>query len=398
MENQENTYTYIIVGGGMTADSAVRGIRQVDPEGSIALFSSESYPPYNRPPLSKGLWKRTAPDRIFRGTPSFGVDLFLQNTVQRIDPQKHVVFDSQGNSFHFRKLLLATGGSPIRPWPENDRLIYYRSLADYHRLRALVDAGRRFIVIGGGFIGSEIAAAIHSQGREVSMLFPEEGIGRRVLPQDLSLFLNEEYRRQGVTVYPAEMVEKVEASAGAIRVQTANGIEYSGDAVIAGLGIRPNIHLAVQAGLLVENGIRVNEILQTSHSDVYAAGDVAEFYNPSLATRMRVEHEEHANQSGLIAGKNMAGDSQPYHLLPSFYSDLFEISYQALGEINPSLDITADWQQPYQKGALYYLRSGRLRGVILWNMGYKELEAARALIAEQRQWKPAQLEGRISSS
>ncbi len=137
---------------------------------------------------------------------------------------------------------------------------------------------------------------------------------------------------------------------------TKSGREIVADAVVAGIGLLPNLELAKTAGLATGNGIMVDEYLLTSRPDIYAAGDVAEFYNPALGKRMRVEHEDNANTMGLQAGRNMAGAAEPYHHLPFFYSDLFELGYEAVGELDAHLTVVADWKEPYQTGVLYYLK------------------------------------------
>src|SRR5262245_21148852 len=158
-------FKYLIVGGGMTGDAAVQGIREVDPEGSIGLIGADPHPPYNRPPLSKGLWKGEPEATLDRGTRAAGVELMLGQTVVRVDPEKKRVADSRGTSYEYEKLLLATGAAPRKLLFGDDDIIYYRTLDDYRRLRALTEAGRRFAVIGGGFIGSEIAAALALNGK-----------------------------------------------------------------------------------------------------------------------------------------------------------------------------------------------------------------------------------------
>ncbi len=173
---------YLIVGGGMTADAAVRGIREVDPDGSIGLIGREADPPYDRPPLTKGLWKGKPLESIWRKTQAAGADLHTGRTVQALDVEQKRVTDDQGVDYTYEKLLLATGGTPRRLPFSDKAILYYRTVADYRRLREMADRGRRFAVIGGGFIGSEIAAALAMNGKEVVMLFPEEGIGSRMFP------------------------------------------------------------------------------------------------------------------------------------------------------------------------------------------------------------------------
>jgi NADPH-dependent 2,4-dienoyl-CoA reductase/sulfur reductase-like enzyme len=168
------------------------------------------------------------------------------------------------------------------------------------------------------------------------------------------------------------------------------GDELLVDGVVAGLGIEPNVKLAQEAGLRVENGIVVDEFLQTSHPDIFAAGDVAAFYSPALRRRLRVEHEDNANTMGHWAGRNMAATPQRYEHLPFFYSDLFELGYEAVGELDARLATVADWKEPFREGVVYYHRDGQIRGVLLWNV-WGQVEAARQLISSRRQFQPQDL-------
>jgi len=166
------------------------------------------------------------------------------------------------------------------------------------------------------------------------------------------------------------------------------------DGVIAGIGIEPNVQLAESAGLKVDNGIVVDDSLCTSVSDIYAAGDAANFHNPALGQRLRVEHEDNANTMGRMAGRAMAGASVVYDHLPFFYSDLFDLGYEAVGALDSRLETFADWVEPFRKGVVYYLREGRVRGVLLWNV-WEQVDAARQLISEAGPFKGTDLKGRL---
>jgi 3-phenylpropionate/trans-cinnamate dioxygenase ferredoxin reductase subunit len=231
--------------------------------------------------------------------------------------------------------------------------------------------------------------------KRVTMVFPENGIGERVYPAPLVEFLNSCYREKGITLHTSETVAYTRTEGGKTIVTTSNGAEISADGVVAGLGIQPNTELAAQAGLSVDNGVMVDELLRTSDQDIYAAGDVANFYNSILDKRSRVEHEDNANVMGETAGRNMAGESNPYLHLPFFYSDLFDLGYEAVGEMDPRLELVEDWQEPFRKGVIYYLRDGRVRGVLLWNT-WGQVAAARELIAENVVHSSETLTGRIS--
>ncbi len=374
-------YRYLIVGGGMTGDAATRGIREVDTSGSIGLISAESYPPYNRPPLSKALWQGQPKEKIWRRTESRHVEILLNRTAARLDPGEKRLVDDQGTVYTFDKLLLATGGTPRRLPFGGDQIIYFRSLDDYERLRRLADSGQKIAVIGGGFIGSEVAAALAMNKTDVAMLFPDEGIGARLFPSGLSHFLNDYYRAHGVEVLPGERVVDLEVQGTTNLVKTKSGRVIEAGGVVAGIGIQPNTGLAEAAGLRVDDGVLVNEFLATSHPDIYAAGDVARFYNPRLRTHLRVEHEDNANTMGKAAGQNMAGRATPYHHLPFFYSDLFDLGYEAVGELDSRLTAVEDWKKPFREGVVYYLRDDQIRGVLLWNL-WGQVDRARSLIAE----------------
>jgi len=388
-------YEYLIIGGGMTADAAVAGMREIDPGATIGLFSAENHQPYNRPPLSKGLWKGKPLEKIYRKASSEGVDLHLGRMIQAINPSAHQVTDDLGGSYSYGKLLLATGGSPRRLPFGGDQVIYFRDLDDYFHLQQLVEKGGRFGVIGGGFIGSEIAAILAGKGQAVTMLFPEENIAARLFPADLAKYVTDYYRQRNVEVLTGEMVSGIDHNGSEMAIQTQSGKKIRVDNIIAGLGIKPNIALAEAAGINVADGIVVDDHLHTDQADIYAAGDVAYFHNPLLDKWMRVEHEDNALSMGKLAGRNMAGEQSRYDHLPMFYSDLFDIGYEAVGELNPDLETFSDWQEPYQKGVVYYLDHGRVRGVLLWNV-WDQVEAARGLIAAPDPIKPGDLRGRIT--
>jgi 3-phenylpropionate/trans-cinnamate dioxygenase ferredoxin reductase subunit len=203
-------YKYLIVGGGMTADAAVSGIREADRDGSLGVISAEPNPPYNRPPLSKGLWKGEAPDGIWRGTEKKQVTLHLGQKAQFLDPRTRSVTDDRGSVYRFEKLLIATGATPRRLPFDDGSIIYYRTVQDYQALRALTEKGRRFAVIGAGFIGWEIAAALAMNQKEVVMLFPGEAIGSHIYPGDLARFLTNYYRQRGVDVVSGDRVSGLE--------------------------------------------------------------------------------------------------------------------------------------------------------------------------------------------
>ena len=398
------SYKYVIVGGGMTGDAAVKGIREVDAEGTIALIGSEPHRPYKRPPLTKALWKGTPLEKIWLQTPEENVDFLVEHTISSLDVANRLVIDDRGTEYAYERLLLATGGTPRTLNLDGDgtgEVIYYRTFDHYRQLRELADSGQRFAVIGGGFIGSEIAAALTMNDREVFMIFPGGAIGKNIYPAGLARFVTDYYREKGVTLLSGSIAAGVEKRNGGLTVKVRGedggerGVEVDG--VVAGIGIEPNVGLAVEAGLDVDGGVVVDEQLHAGHPDIFAAGDIAVFHNPALGKRLRVEHEDNAKTMGRCAGRNMARKTDPYNHLPFFYSDLFDLGYEAVGELSSRLETVEDWTEPFRKGVVYYVSDARVRGVLLWNV-WGQVEAARRLIAQPGPIAPAELKGRLPES
>jgi 3-phenylpropionate/trans-cinnamate dioxygenase ferredoxin reductase component len=388
-------YPYLIAGGGMTCAAAVRGIRQQDAEGRICIVANERHLPYKRPYLSKALWKGKPYEDVWMRIDTQHVDLQLGTNIVGIDRHNRQATDDAGNIYGFDKLLLATGGSARRLPGDVEGIIHFRNLDDYLQLRDLTERQHSFAVIGGGFIGSEIAAALCMNGNSVTMIFPEQGIGARIYPRALAQFLNDYYQEKGVTVMAGDVAASITRHGDGYEIRTKAGKLLQVDGVVVGIGIQANTSLAEAAGLEVDNGILVDEFLRTSDPAIYAAGDVANFFNPVLNKRMRVEHEDNANTMGETAGRNMAGHAEPYHHLPFFYSDLFDLGYEAVGEMDAGMELVEDWQEPFRKGVVYYLKDGRVRGVLQWNV-WGQMDAARALIAQPGPVDVQQLRGSIA--
>ncbi|MEO6877791.1 MAG: FAD-dependent oxidoreductase [Gemmatimonadaceae bacterium] len=393
-------YTYLIVGGGMTAAAAVAGIREGDHDGTIGIIGRESHAPYDRPPLSKALWKGDPLDSIWRNVDGGGVTSHIGRTVRSLDPKNGQVLDDQGTSYTYGKLLLATGCSPRRLPFGSGQILYFRTVDDYERLRGMMDQAKRFAIIGGGFIGSELAASLAGNEKQVVMIFPGAGIGSRMYPADLATYLTGLYREKGVEVLAESTVTGCELRDGKTQVlkvqtdQVGSAREVIVDGVVAGIGAEPNVDLARAAGLVVDNGIRVDASLCTSDPRIYAAGDVASYYDASLNVWRRVEHADNASTMGGFAGVAMSGRPVSYDHLPFFYSDFFDLGYEAVGELDSRLQMVADWKAPFREGVIYYLRDGRVRGVLLWNI-WGQVDAARRLIASAEVVRAEDLKGRL---
>lgn len=393
----DHEFDYLIVGGGMSADAAARALRESDPDASVGILGDEAHGPYERPPLTKGLWKEDKPaaEVVDLGTAGKGAELQLGRRAVSLDTTSRSVDDDQGDSWQYRRLLLATGATPRRlPLSEHERVIHFRTLDDYQSLRRLAPPGTHVAVVGSGFIGSEVAAALIGAGCKVTMAFPGEEIGAGRFPDGLADFVTDYYRGKGVEMRTGVKVIGGEASDTGVTLALSDDTELAADVVVAGLGVTPNVLLADKAGLDVDNGIVVDAHLRTSEPDIWAAGDVANFHNPALNRRLRVEHENAAISMGHLAGLNMAGGDGVYDTLPFFYSDLFDLGYEAVGLLDNRLEVFEDWKVPMREGVVYYLDDGRVRGVLLWNV-WGQVEAARQLIAHPGEIDMESLRGRI---
>jgi NADPH-dependent 2,4-dienoyl-CoA reductase/sulfur reductase-like enzyme len=392
----EHVHDYLIIGAGMAADAAAKAIREVDAAANVGIVGAEAQPPYQRPPLSKALWKgdKSVAD-IDLATAQSGATLHSGRRIESLDRVARTARDDRGDSYRYRRLLLSTGATPRRlPFEGGERIIHFRTLDDYQALRRYAQPGAFIAVIGGGFIGCELAASLCSLGCKVTLLFPGETIGAGRYPDGLAHYLDDYYRSRGVDVRSGVRVQGSNSTDGGVELVLSDGSLLRVEAAVAGLGVTPTTALAEQAGLAVDDGIVVDAHLRSSDADIWAAGDVANFYNPALGRRLRVEHEDAAVSMGRHAGRAMAGVAGEYTALPFFYSDLFDLGYEAVGLLDTRLDVVEDWREPNREGVVYYLEAGRVRGVLLWNT-WDQVDAARELIAQPRPFDAASLRGRL---
>ncbi|WP_447737127.1 NAD(P)/FAD-dependent oxidoreductase [Rhodanobacter soli] len=392
----EHVHDYLIIGAGMAADAAAKAIREVDATANVGIVGAEAPPPYQRPPLSKALWKgdKSVAD-IDLATAQSGATLHLGRRIESLDRVARIARDDHGDSYRYRRLLLATGATPRRlPFDGGERVIHFRTLDDYQALRRYAKPGAYIAVVGGGFIGSELAASLSSVGCKVTMLFPGPAIGAGRYPDGLTSYLDDYYRSHGVDVRSGIKVIGGSKTDGGVELELSDGEVLRVEAVVAGLGVTPDTVLAVQTGLTVDDGIVVDAHLRSSDADIWAAGDVANFHSPALGRRLRVEHEDAAVGMGRHAGRAMAGVEEAYTTLPFFYSDLFDLGYEAVGLLDTRLQVVEDWREPNREGVVYYLEAGRVRGVLLWNV-WDQVDAARELIAQPGLFDAASLRGRL---
>jgi 3-phenylpropionate/trans-cinnamate dioxygenase ferredoxin reductase subunit len=396
-----DSHSYIIVGAGLAGASAVEGVRERDQRGPILLLGAEKDLPYDRPPLSKQLWTggKTVAEIVLHDEAFYkqnGVDVRLGVEVTQVNSSARTVIDRQGNVYRYDRLLLATGGTPRRlsiPGGDLEGISYYRSLNDYRKLRSAAVGGKSALVIGGGFIGSEMAASLCANKLAVTMIFPSAWLVSRIFPESLGRFLTEQYRAKGVEVLAGEKPVAIRRDGSGYVTQAGGGRDIRTDLIVAGIGITPNVSLAQSAGLAVGNGVIVNEFLQSSVPDIYAAGDIALFPEAGFGQR-RLEHWDNAVNQGKHAGRNMAGAGEPFTYVPFFFSDLFEFGYEAVGDLDSRLETFADWQEENKTGVVYYLKDARVRGAMMCNV-WGQVDAARALIQKNEPVTRGALRGAI---
>ncbi len=406
----EQKCDYLIVGGGLAGASAVEGIRELDPNGSIALIAAEPHLPYDRPPLSKQLWfGKKKLEAVFVHDEAYydkgGVTLLQGRRVVSLDAQRSEARDDAGTVWRYGKALLATGGVPRRlsiPGGELENVYYYRTLDDYVTVRRIVAQGGSALVVGGGFIGSEMAAALAASKVKVTMIFPQALMLQRVFPPYLARAMQKRYIERGIRIVPEDQLSSITSERGRLKAGTRLGRSIERDFVVAGIGIVPDVALAEQAGLAIQrrdassaDGIIVNEFLQTSVPAVFAAGDNAWWHSPDLGRSLRLEHWDNAKSQGKCAGRNMAGAHEAFTYLPYFFSDLFEFGYEAVGLISGDMETYADWQKENDTGVIYFLRDAKVAGAMMCNV-WDKVPAARELIRRGQSAAPEALRGAIA--
>ena len=335
--------TFLIAGGGLAGAKAAQTLREEGFGGRVQLVGSESERPYERPPLSKGYLTGTAQrDSLFVHPTNWyekhAVELHLESPAVDLDPVGHLVTLGTGARLGYDRLLIATGSSARRlPGADLDGLYYLRDVEDADRLRAaLTVGGRRVAVVGAGWIGLETAAAARGHGNEVTVVGSQAVPLRAALGDELGGMFAELHRDHGVTLQLRTRVAELTSSGGAVTgLVTDGGDTLSADVVVVGVGARPNVQLAADAGLSVDNGIVVDQAMRTSHPDVYAAGDVANSYHPLFRRHLRVEHWANALHGGPAAARSMLGQNVTYDRVPYFYTDQFDLGMEYSGYVDP---------------------------------------------------------------
>lgn len=363
-----NQQTFVIVGASFAGAKAAEALRTRGFDGRIVLIGEEPNRPYERPPLSKGyLTGQAGLDKVYVHDEDFytskSIELRTSTTVTGLDPDGHTVTLADGEVITYTKALLATGATPRRltvPGHDLDGVHYLRTLADADRLIAAAETATSVAVIGAGWIGSEVAAALRQRGLSVTVIDPAATPLERVLGREVGEVYRKLHADHGVDMRLGEAVASLHGTGKVEEVRTTGGAGIHADLVVVGIGVQPRTELAAEAGLTVDDGILVDQHLRSSHPDIYAAGDVARAWHPVYDTRIRVEHWSTALRQGRAAAANMLGAAEPYTEVPYFFSDQYDLGMEYAG-------YCPAWDQVIFRGDLaggefiaFWLSEGRL--------------------------------------
>jgi 3-phenylpropionate/trans-cinnamate dioxygenase ferredoxin reductase subunit len=382
---------YVIVGASLAGATAAVTLRQEGADGTITLIGAEEQPPYERPPLSKAYLRGETPfETALVRPPEFyaehGIETIFGRRAMAIDTSARFVELDDRRRVPFDRLLIATGGRNRRfsiAGAELDGIYSLRTVQDADRIRAEAIAGRRVVVVGMGFIGSEVAASLRQKNLDVVAIEPSKTPLARVLGEDVGRCLADLHRSHGVRTVFEDTVVAFEGTSRVERVLTKGGRRLECDFVVAGIGIEPVVDVAGSSGLDVDNGVVVDECCQTNESGIYAAGDVANHYHPLFKRRIRVEHWQNAIKQGAAAARNMLGHNVAYDEVHWFWSDQYDANLQYAG-------FHSKWEQLVVRGRLgldgflaCYINDGRIDAAVALNRA-KDLRRVIPLIRARR--------------
>lgn len=375
----------VILGGGMVAGYAAKQLVELGLSGGeLAILSADSAAPYERPPLSKGFLAgkdsedaiKISPDDFYK---KHGIQLKLECEVVGLDPQRKRLALKSGEEFGFDKLIIATGARPRKlniPGSNLENLFYLRTLRDSATIRSAAAKCRRAVVIGGGFIGMEVAAVLAQKNIEVTMVLNEERVFRRLFSPEMSGFFESYYNAKGVRILKSAIVQELRGDGAVTSTVLKNGETLKCDLVVAGIGVEPAVELASKGGLDVDNGIVVNEYLQTSHPDIFAAGDVANYQDVLFGKRRRVEHWDNAVSQGQYCARSLKGETDPFKHIPYFFSDVFDLSYEYWGDASGADQIIHRGDLSSNSFSVWWMRASRLIAAFAMNRPEEERNAA----------------------
>ena len=371
---------YVIIGGGLAATSAIEGIRELDKDGEIVLLAGERELPYHRPPLSKGyLAGRDQAESVRIHEPAWyrtnGVRVRLGQTAKSVHQKKQSVTLESGEREPFDRLLLATGSHARRlatPGADAPGVFHLRSLSEASQLRTQLKAGAKVVCVGGGFVGVEVAAVACELGAKATVLEAGPGILRAFADPQLATYFQSLLESRGIAVRTGRRATRFHADGGHVtEVVADNGERFAADVVVVGVGAEPNSEWLANSGFPIDRGgVIVNVRLETQNEAIWAAGDIARFPDPVTKQPRRLEHWDNALWQGKHAGRNMAGANEPYAHQSFFFGDLFDVTFNVLGdterpdsvELRGAADVTAP------SFTAYYLRAHKFVGAVMVNL------------------------------
>ena len=389
---------FVIAGGGMVAGYAAKQLVEMGMNsGELVIISSDGSLPYERPPLSKGFLAgkdsaesiRINPEKFYH---DHGIDIRLGRRVTRLDASRKRLTLDDGREFSFEKLVLATGAraralpTPASNWAD---ILYLRSLRDSTAIRERSNGAKRAVIIGGGFIAMEVASVLAQKPIETTMVVREDRVWKSFFTPEMSRFFEGYFSARGVRFAKNVEIAGWKNTGGRTSVELSDGRSVESDLVVAGVGAQPATELAESAGIPVENGITVNEYLETAVPGVLAAGDIANYPDLLFHKRRRVEHWDNAVTQGQHCAKVLMGERTPFRHVPYFFSDVFDLSYEFWGD-------PADARQTVTRGdaagnsfSVWWLQEGAVKAAFVMNRPEEErnvapewIEAGRRVLAE----------------
>ena len=373
----------VIVGGGAAGLAAADMLRREGYQGPVTMISADESPPYDRPNLSKDFLAGNAPDdwiplRAHEFYADRNLDLVLEARVSSIDPQARRVQLDDGRHFDFGALLIATGADPVRleiPGAADADVLYLRSFADSKALIARAGAAKRALVVGASFIGLEVAASLRARGIDVHVVGPESVPLERALGPEVGRFVREVHESRGVAFHLGRTVARIDGR----RITLSDGTALEADLVVLGVGVRPSIALAQQAGLAIDRGIAVDAYLETSAPGIFAAGDVARWPDPHSGERIRVEHWVVAQRQGQVAARNILGARRPFDMVPFFWSQHYDVVINYVGHAERWDSVDIDGSLAARDCAVSYRRGDRTLAVATIGRDLQSLQAEQAM-------------------
>jgi NADPH-dependent 2,4-dienoyl-CoA reductase/sulfur reductase-like enzyme/nitrite reductase/ring-hydroxylating ferredoxin subunit len=375
-----------IIGAGAAGNAAAEMLRREGYEGPLTIFDSDSDAPYDRPNLSKDYLAGNAPEEWIPLHPkSFYDDLKIEIIanvqVTALDAAPKRITLSDGSSREFDAILLATGSTPIRldiPVSDGASIHYLRTLGDSRAIIAAADKSKSAVVIGASFIGLEVAASLRTRGLDVHVVAPESRPLEKVLGAKLGDFIGDVHKEKGVQFHLGQTAKSVEKGA----VVLSNGERLNADLVVAGIGVRPNLTLAEQAGLATDKGVVVDEFFETSAKGIFAAGDIARWPYPQTSEQIRVEHWVVAERQGQAAARNILGNREHFDGVPFFWSNHYDVAIGYTGHAERWDEIRIEGRIADQDCAVRYVRGGKTIAIATMGRDKENLETERQMEKE----------------